>query len=77
MNPVNDAIDWSICTPDGAERDQLRRWAALPLMSKLRALEEMCDHARATVAWRQREGLPYFDPDTGELVAGGSPQAPS
>jgi hypothetical protein len=63
-------IDWSLCTWEGSERDQLRRWSALPLMAKLRALEEMCDHSRATIASLQRRGLPYFDPHTGELVGG-------
>jgi hypothetical protein len=63
-------IDWSLCTPQGQDLDQLRRWSALPLMARLRALEEMCDHARATIAFRQRQGLPYFDPYTGELIEG-------
>jgi hypothetical protein len=63
-------IDWSLCTPEGQDLDQLRRWSALPLMAKLRALEEMCDHSRATIKWRQSRGLPYFDPHTGELVNG-------
>lgn len=68
MSPELEAIDWSICTPEGSEREQLRRWAALPLRRKLLALEEMCDHARATIEWRRQQGLPYFDPVTGELV---------
>jgi hypothetical protein len=38
------------------------------LREKLLALEQMCDHARATIAWRKAKGLPYFDPFTGELV---------
>lgn len=67
-------IDWESCTFAGSEREQLRRWAALPLRAKLQALEQMCDHARATIAWRQREGLPYFDPMSGELIKGGLPR---
>jgi hypothetical protein len=39
-------------------------------MAKLRALEEMCDHSRATIAWRRSQGLSYIDPYTGELVKG-------
>lgn len=71
MTPELDPkIDWSLCTPEGQDLDQLRHWAALPLMSKLRALEEMCDHSRATIASLKRRGLPYFDPQTGELVPG-------
>lgn len=33
-------------------------------------LEEMCDHSRATIAWRRSAGLPYIDPYTGEVVKG-------
>jgi len=74
MSPELEAVDWSICTPEGSEREQLRRWAALPLIAKLKALEGMCDHARATVEWRESQGLPYFDPATGELVPGHPPR---
>jgi hypothetical protein len=34
-------IDWSITTFEGARREQLRRWAELPLIDVLEALEEM------------------------------------
>jgi hypothetical protein len=34
-------IDWSLTTWEGARREQLRRWAALPLESVVAALEEM------------------------------------
>lgn len=36
-----DPIDWSLTTWEGAEREQLRRWAALTLEEILRAQEEM------------------------------------
>lgn len=65
-------ISWSLGTWEGAERDQLRHWVALSLREKLQALEQMCDHARPTIAWRRGKGLPYFDPETGELVNGSS-----
>ena len=42
----------------------------LTLAQKWAALEEMCDHARATLERRRREGLPYIDPHTHELVPG-------
>jgi hypothetical protein len=61
-------IDWERCTFEGAEREQLRRWIRLPLRDKLLALEQMSDHAQATIAWRKARGLPYFDPTTGELI---------
>jgi hypothetical protein len=35
------AIDWSLTTWEGAEREQLRRWAALSLEEIVRAQEEM------------------------------------
>ncbi len=70
MQQPPEEIDWSLCTPEGAEREQLRVWAALPIRKKLEAVEEMADHARRTVEERRRLGLPYFDPFTGELVSG-------
>ena len=38
-------IDWSLTTWEGARREQLRRWAALPLERIILALEEMHDFA--------------------------------
>ncbi len=61
-------IDWESCTFEGAEREQLRVWSQLPLRNKLEALEEMCDHARATIERRRQQGLPYIDPYTGERI---------
>lgn len=34
-------IDWRLTTWEGAQREQLRRWAALPLERIVAALEEM------------------------------------
>jgi hypothetical protein len=39
-NPPDD-IDWSLTTWEGARREQLRRWAELPLENIIAALEEM------------------------------------
>ena len=36
-----DQIDWSLTTFEGAEREAMRRWAALPLEDMIAALEEM------------------------------------
>ncbi len=36
-----DKADWSLATWEGAERESLRRWAALPLERVIAALEEM------------------------------------
>ena len=67
MNPPSE-VDWSLCTWEGSEREQLRRWSTLSLRRKLEALEEMCDLGRRSLASRQRRGLPYVDPSTGEVV---------
>ena len=37
----DEAIDWRLTTWEGAQREQLRRWAELPLENVVRALEEM------------------------------------
>jgi hypothetical protein len=36
-----DGIDWSLTSWEGARREQLRRWAELPLERVVLALEEM------------------------------------
>lgn len=36
-----DSVDWKLATWDGAKREALRRWAALPLEKIVAALEEM------------------------------------
>jgi len=38
-----DPIDWSLTTWEGSLREQLRRWAELPLENIVRAQEEMQD----------------------------------
>ena len=59
---------WESGSFAGAGREQLKVWSRLPLRRKLEALEQMCDHARRTIASRQRQGLPYIDPFTGRAV---------
>lgn len=44
-NSPEDTIDWSLTTWEGARREQLRRWAELPLERIILALEEMQDLA--------------------------------
>lgn len=41
--PPADSIDWRLTTWDGSRREQLRRWAALPLERVILAIEEMQD----------------------------------
>ena len=42
-------VDWTLTTWEGARREQLRRWAALPLERVIEALEEMGDLAERFV----------------------------
>ena len=37
----DEVIDWRLTTWDGAQREQMRRWAELPLERIILALEEM------------------------------------
>ena len=79
MTPSNirrTEIDWESCTFEGSEREQLRVWSGLPLRQKLLALEEMGEMAARMLEWHKAAGLPYIDPDTGELVKG-RPSTPS
>ncbi|MDH5641544.1 MAG: hypothetical protein OEY28_09640 [Nitrospira sp.] len=46
-NPQDSEFDWRTTSFDGARREQLRRWAQLPLEEILLALEEMQDIAQA------------------------------
>ena len=39
--PPTNGIDWSLTTWEGSRREQLRRWAALPLEQMIQALEDM------------------------------------
>jgi hypothetical protein len=41
-----DDIDWSLTTWEGARREQMRRWAELPLERIILALEEMEELAK-------------------------------
>lgn len=43
----NREAGWSAATWEGARREQMRRWAALPLEQAILALEEMEELARA------------------------------
>ena len=41
VDQLDNAIDWRLTTWEGAQREQLRRWAELPLQNIILALEEM------------------------------------
>ena len=53
-----DSVDWKLATWDGAKRESLRRWAALPLERIVAALEEM-----------QELESQLHSPDVADLVA--------
>jgi len=40
-------VDWSLTTWEGVRKEQMRRWAQLPLERAIMALEEMEEIARA------------------------------
>lgn len=40
-NKPDDTVDWSLTTWEGSRREELRRWAQLPLENIISALEEM------------------------------------
>lgn len=45
--PETPEFDWRLTTFEGARREQLRRWAQLPLENILLAIEEMQDIAQS------------------------------
>ena len=45
MSTEDDNIDWSLTTWEGARREQMRRWAALPLEQIIQAIEDMGEFA--------------------------------
>ena len=70
--PPADGIDWRLTTSDGSRREQLRRWAALPLERVILAIEEMQDltehfqrmHAEGGIHVRLGRGrAPASDPE--------------
>jgi hypothetical protein len=42
-DPQASEFDWRVTSFEGARREQLRRWAQLPLEDVIRAIEEMQD----------------------------------
>ncbi len=57
----SDEIDWSLTTWEGARREQMRRWAALPLENIVAALEEM----QEIVDWLHPECAKADTPESG------------
>ena len=61
------SIDWSLATWEGSRREELRRWAALPLDCVIAALEEMQELTEALRASPETKG-----PEDSTGSAGGS-----
>ena len=68
MTDNQSEMDWILTTWKGSRLQQHREFYKLSFRQKIQALEEMADHARATIAWRKANGLPYIDPCTGERI---------
>jgi hypothetical protein len=52
--PKTSEFDWRMTSFEGARREQLRRWARLPLEDVIRAIEEMQDIAQQLGAKQSR-----------------------
>ncbi|WP_447859653.1 hypothetical protein [Nitrospira calida] len=61
-SPLPD-VDWRLTTFEGARREQLRRWSALPLEDILQAMEEMQEMARRLGAAQAGEADRGLDDD--------------
>ena len=56
--PANDDIDWSLTTWEGARREQMRRWAAMPLEQIIQAIEDMGEFAKSVSATDKPSTVP-------------------
>jgi hypothetical protein len=70
-------MGWAQCTGEGSETAQLRVWMKLSLREKLLAVESMADLSRRMMELCQRDGRPYFDPQTGDVVTTPFPPKPT
>ena len=58
-----DGIDWSLTTWEGSRREQLRRWAALPLEQMIQAIEDMEELSEHFRQMRESGQLSASGPD--------------
>lgn len=70
MDDSNAPIDWSLTTWEGSRRAQLRRWCALTLRERLRAVEEMADLARHFAEMRAQGRFQDLSKTAGAGAAG-------
>ena len=70
MDNPDAPIDWSLTTWEGSRRAQLRRWCALTLRERLRAVEEMADLARHFAEMRAQGRFQDLSKTAGDSAAG-------
>lgn len=64
-------FDWRLANFDGARREQLRRWAQLPLEDILLAIEQMEDISRLLASTQCQDGQsPIHNHGTGKSEKG-------
>ncbi len=61
-DPHTSDFDWRLTSFEGARREQLRRWAQLPLENILLAIEEMEDIAARLSAQADNKSLKREEP---------------
>jgi hypothetical protein len=59
IDKTNDTVDWKLTTWDGARREELRRWAQLPLERVIASLEEMQALSEALSATTTESKITY------------------
>jgi hypothetical protein len=69
-NKTDKKIDWGETTWKGSRRRQHQEFYALPFSRKLEMIEGMNAFADSILESRRKQGLPYIDPYTHELVPG-------
>ncbi|MEM0896855.1 MAG: hypothetical protein AAGJ79_08200, partial [Verrucomicrobiota bacterium] len=60
--------NWSSASWKGSRIENLRQWRQLSLNERFDAAEEIEVLAMHFLESRRKKGLPYFDPDSGELI---------
>lgn len=73
--PGADGVDWSVCTWKGSRLAQHRAFLGLSFREKMVALEGAADLSRQLLENCRREGRPYRDPYTGEIVRPARPES--
>lgn len=54
MTDTEPKVDWTLTTWGGSRREQLRRWRALTLRDRIRAIEDMAEISQRFQEMRER-----------------------